>query len=70
MSVPQGKPVNTPTFDDANLTHDLIPGRSVAGIAHLVNQTPQWHGSQSAKPPSRQQHMDLNLLRQESLQNR
>jgi len=37
---PRGKSVNTTSFYDANLYHDLISGRSVTGILHLVNQTP------------------------------
>jgi len=28
------------SFVDANLYHDLITGRAVTGILHLVNQTP------------------------------
>jgi cation transport regulator ChaC len=35
--------VHTTTFEDANLMHDLITGRSCTGILHLVNQTPvEW----------------------------
>ena len=40
MPVPKGKPVCTSTWPDANLMHDLVTGRSVSGILHLVNQTP------------------------------
>jgi hypothetical protein len=35
-----GKEVQTTTFVDANLYHDLISGRSVTGILHLLNKTP------------------------------
>jgi hypothetical protein len=37
---PKGKPVTTSSFFDANLLHDLISGKSVTGILHLLNQTP------------------------------
>ena len=37
---PLGKPVRTTSFVDANLYHDLVNGRSVTGILHMVNQTP------------------------------
>jgi hypothetical protein len=37
---PKGKSVVTTSFYDANLYHDLISGRSVTGIIHLLNQTP------------------------------
>jgi hypothetical protein len=40
MPPPRGKPVQTTTFEDANLLHDLTTGRSCTGILHLVNQTP------------------------------
>jgi hypothetical protein len=36
---PLGKEVQTTTFVDANLYHDLISGRSVTGILHLLNKT-------------------------------
>ena len=35
-----GKEVVLTAFVDANLYHDLITGRSVTGILHLINQTP------------------------------
>jgi len=47
---PLGKEVVITSFVDANLYHDLITGRAVTGILHLVNQTPiEWfkNGSQS-----------------------
>jgi hypothetical protein len=37
---PLGKEVQTTTFVDANLYHDLISGRSVTGILHLLSKTP------------------------------
>jgi hypothetical protein len=40
MPRPLGKEVQTTTFVDANLYHDLISGRSVTGILHLLNKTP------------------------------
>jgi hypothetical protein len=40
LSRPLGKEVQTTTFVDANLYHDLISGRSVTGILHLLNKTP------------------------------
>ena len=31
-------------FVDANLYHDIVTGRSVTGILHLVNKTPiEWY---------------------------
>jgi hypothetical protein len=44
MPRPLGKEVQTTTFVDANLHHDLISGRSVTGILHLLNKTPiDWY---------------------------
>ena len=40
MPVPKGHPVRISTYEDANLMHDLISGRSMTGILHLLNQTP------------------------------
>ena len=37
---PLGKPVQTTSYVDANLYHDLISGRSVTGILHFLNKTP------------------------------
>jgi len=37
---PRGNSVVTTTYVDANLFHDMISGRSVAGILHLLNMTP------------------------------
>jgi hypothetical protein len=35
-----GKPIVLTTYVDANLYHDMLTGRSVTGILHIVNQTP------------------------------
>ena len=37
---PLGIPVITIHYVDANLYHDMLTGRSVTGILHLINQTP------------------------------
>ena len=37
---PKGKDVVLSTYVDANLYHDLVTGRSVTGILHLINKTP------------------------------
>ena len=37
---PLGKHVVTTHYVDANLFHDILTGRSVTGILHLVNKTP------------------------------
>ena len=37
---PLGKPVKSTHYVDANLLHDLISGRSVTGILHVLNKTP------------------------------
>jgi hypothetical protein len=43
IPTPRGKPFRTTTYEDANLIHCLVTGRSMSGINHLVNQTPlQW----------------------------
>jgi hypothetical protein len=34
------KPVVSITYVDANLYHDMVTGRSVTGILHLINGTP------------------------------
>ena len=38
--VPLGRPVLTTTYVDANLIHNLLSGKSVTGILHLLNKTP------------------------------
>ena len=46
---PLGKPVVTTHFVDANLYHDMLTGRSVTGILHLLNQTPMdWFSKKQA----------------------
>jgi hypothetical protein len=43
MPPPKGKAFRTTTYQDANLMHCLVTGRSMSGIIHMVNQTPiQW----------------------------
>ena len=37
---PLGKYVTTTHYVDANLFHDILTGRSVTGILHLMNKTP------------------------------
>lgn len=37
---PLGKPVTITSYVDANLLHDLLTGRSVSGVLHLLNKTP------------------------------
>jgi hypothetical protein len=44
-----GKYVTLTHYVDANLFHDLITGRSVTGILHLVNKTPiDWYSTKQA----------------------
>ena len=44
-----GKPVTLTTYVDANLYHDLLTGRSVSGIIHLINKTPfDWYSKKQA----------------------
>ena len=41
---PLGKAVKSTSCFDANLMHDLISGRSVTGVLHLLNKTPvDWY---------------------------
>jgi hypothetical protein len=40
MPPPKGKAVRTSHYQDVNLYHDLVTGRAMSGILHLVNQTP------------------------------
>jgi len=40
MPIPLGKPVRQTTYCDANLMFDLVTGRSLSGILHMLNQTP------------------------------
>lgn len=46
---PLGKPVTLSHFVDANLMHDMLTGRSVTGILHMVNKTPMdWFSKKQA----------------------
>jgi Reverse transcriptase (RNA-dependent DNA polymerase) len=41
---PLGKEVVTTTYEDANLYHDMLTGRAVTGVLHLLNGTPiDWY---------------------------
>ena len=47
--VPLGRPVLTTTYVDANLMHDLLSGKLVTGILHLLNKTPiDWYSEKQA----------------------
>ena len=46
---PLGKPVVLTTYVDANLYHDLITGRALTAVLHLINQTPfDWYCKRQA----------------------
>ena len=46
---PLGLAVTLTTYVDANLYHDMITGRSVSGILHIINQTPfDWYSKKQA----------------------
>ncbi len=46
---PLGKHITLTHYVDANLYHDMITGRSVTGILHLVNKTPiDWYSKKQA----------------------
>ncbi|KAL7570826.1 hypothetical protein ACA910_018896 [Epithemia clementina (nom. ined.)] len=41
---PRGKPVVTTSYVDANLYHDVVTGKAVTAVLHLLNQTPvDWY---------------------------
>jgi hypothetical protein len=40
MPTPRGKLVQISMYQDANLHHDLVTGRAMSGIIHLINQKP------------------------------
>ena len=41
---PLGNTVVTTTYVDANLYHDLITGKALTAVLHLINQTPfDWY---------------------------
>jgi hypothetical protein len=47
--VPLGKYVTLSHYVDANLMHNIISGKSVTGILHLVNKTPtEWYSKKQA----------------------
>ena len=44
-----GKPVTLTHYIDANLYYDVMTGRSVTGILHLINKTPiDWYSKKQA----------------------
>ena len=46
---PLGKYVTTTHYVDANLFHDILSGRSVTGVLHLINKTPiDWYSKKKA----------------------
>ena len=46
---PLGKYVTLTHYVDANLMHDMVTGRSVTGILHLLNKTPMdWYSKKQA----------------------
>ena len=46
---PLGNPVQTITYKDANLYHDMLTGRSVTGVLHFCNQTLiDWYSKRQA----------------------
>ena len=64
MPVPRGKPVIATTYEDANLYHDYLTGRSVTGILHLVNQTPiNWYCKRQATVETATYGLEFNAAR-------
>lgn len=48
---PRGKSVQTTSYFDANLYHDLVSGKAVTGILHLFNRTPMdWYSKLQSTP--------------------
>ena len=46
---PLGKEAVTTTYIDANLYHDMLTGRAVTGILHLLEGTPvEWYSKRQA----------------------
>ena len=46
---PRGKSVTSVHYMDANLHHDLVTGRAVTAILHIVNGTPtDWYSKRQA----------------------
>ena len=57
-------PVITTTYEDANLYHDYLTGRSVTGVLHLVNQTPiDWYGKRQATVEMATYGSEFNVAR-------
>jgi hypothetical protein len=49
LPTPLGKAVVLTSYVDANLLHDMVTGRSVTAVLHLVNQTPvEWFSKKQA----------------------
>ena len=49
VPTPLGNKVILTTYVDANLYHDMITGRSVSGILHLINKTPfEWYSKKQS----------------------
>ena len=64
MPVPCGQPVITTTYEDANLYHDYLTGRSVTGVLHLVNQTPvDWYCKRQATVETATYGSEFNAAR-------
>jgi hypothetical protein len=64
MPEPLGKPVITTTYEDANLYHDYLTGRSVTGVLHLVNQTPiDWYCKRQATVETATYGSEFNAAR-------
>ena len=46
---PLGKYVTLTHYFDANLMHNIVTGRSVTGILHVINKTPiDWYSKKQA----------------------
>ena len=64
MPEPLGKAVVTTTYEDANLYHDYLTGRSVTGVLHLVNQTPvDWYCKRQATVETATYGSEFNAAR-------
>jgi hypothetical protein len=60
---PLGKPITTTHYQDANLYHDIITGRSVTATLHFLNKFPST-GIPRSKLQSKQLHMEVSTSRQ------
>jgi hypothetical protein len=50
MPIPKGKVVRTTTYHNVNLFDDLVTGRSMTGILHMLNQTPiHWFSNRQGR---------------------